>query len=152
MIRSVTFERTEYNTVPHRFEAGTPDIAGAIGLAAAVDYVEGTGLDRIKAYERELLAYATATLSSVPGVRIIGTAAEKAAIVSFVMEGIHPHDIGTIVDREGVAIRTGHHCCQPLMHRLGVDATARASFAFYNTYGEVDALAAALGLAREIFT
>jgi cysteine desulfurase/selenocysteine lyase len=151
MISSVTFERTEYNAVPYRFEAGTPNIAGAIGLAAAIDYVEAAGLDRIQAHEQELLSYATTALSSVPGVRIIGTAAEKAAILSFVMQGIHPHDIGTIVDREGVAIRTGHHCCQPLMQRLGVDATARASFAFYNTLGEVDALAAALGRVREIF-
>jgi cysteine desulfurase/selenocysteine lyase len=151
MISSVTFERTDYNSVPHRFEAGTPDIAGAIGLAAALDYVSSLGLDHVSAHERDLLAYATRKLSAVPGVRIVGQAAEKAAIVSFVMEGIHPHDIGTIVDGEGVAIRTGHHCCQPLMHRLGVDATARASFAFYNTMAEVDALAAALNRVREVF-
>ena len=151
MISSVTFERTDYNSVPYRFEAGTPDIAGAIGLAAALEYVTAVGLDRIRAHERDLLAYATACLSSVPGVRLIGPAGDKAAIVSFVMEGVHPHDIGTIVDRDGVAIRTGHHCCQPLMRRLGVDATARASFAFYNTPGEIDALAAALGHVREVF-
>jgi cysteine desulfurase / selenocysteine lyase len=151
MISSVTFERTDYNSLPYRFEAGTPDIAGAIGLAAALDYLSAIGLDRVAVHERELLAVATERLSGVPGVRIVGTAAEKAAIVSFVMDGIHPHDIGTIVDREGVAIRTGHHCCQPLMHRLGVDATARASFALYNTTAEVDALVAALHRVREIF-
>jgi len=151
MISSVTFERTDYNRIPYRFEAGTPDIAGAIGLAAALDYVTAVGLDRIHAHERNLLDYATSRLASVPGVRLVGAAAERAAIVSFVMDGIHPHDIGTIVDRDGVAIRTGHHCCQPLMHRLGVDATARASFAVYNTAAEVDALAAALEHVREVF-
>jgi cysteine desulfurase/selenocysteine lyase len=151
MISSVTFERTDYNTVPYRFEAGTPDIAGAIGLAAALDYVSSLGFDHISAHERELIAYATHALSAVPGVRIVGPTGEKAAIVSFVMDGVHPHDVGTIVDGEGVAIRTGHHCCQPLMHRLGVDATARASFAFYNTTDEVDALVAALYRVREMF-
>ena len=151
MISSVSFERTDYNSVPYRFEAGTPDIAGAIGLAAALDYVSSLGFDHVGAYERELLAYATHALSAVPGVRIVGPAGQKAAIVSFVMDGVHPHDIGTIVDGEGVAIRTGHHCCQPLMKRLGVDATARASFAFYNTTGEVDALVAALHRVRELF-
>jgi len=151
MISSVTFERTDYNSVPYRFEAGTPDIAGAIGLAAALDYVSSLGLDRVIAYERQLLAYATKRLSSVPGVSIVGTAAEKAAIVSFVMDGVHPHDIGTIVDGEGVAIRTGHHCCQPLMHRLGLVATARASLAFYNTLEEIEALVAALDRVREVF-
>jgi cysteine desulfurase/selenocysteine lyase len=152
MISSVTFERTDYNSVPYRFEAGTPDIAGAIGLAAALDYVSSLGFDHVGAYERELVAYASHALSTVPGLRIVGPPGEKAAIVSFVMDGIHPHDIGTIVDGEGVAIRTGHHCCQPLMGRLGVDATARASFAFYNTAGEVDALVAALHRVRELFT
>jgi cysteine desulfurase / selenocysteine lyase len=151
MISSVTFERTDYNRVPYRFEAGTPDIAGAIGLATALDYVSSVGLDRISAHERDLLAYATKRLSSVPGVRMVGTAPEKAAIVSFVMDGIHPHDIGTIVDRDGVAIRTGHHCCQPLMHRLGVEGTARASFACYNTFAEIDALVTALDRVREVF-
>jgi cysteine desulfurase/selenocysteine lyase len=151
MISSVTFERTDYNTVPYRFEAGTPDIAGAIGLAAALEYVSSLGLDRVMAHERDLLAYGKEKLSSVPGLRIVGTAPEKVAIISFVMDGIHPHDIGTIIDGEGVAIRTGHHCCQPLMQRLGVDATARASLAFYNTTGEIDALVAALHRVREVF-
>jgi cysteine desulfurase/selenocysteine lyase len=151
MISSVTFERTDYNRVPYRFEAGTPDIAGAIGMAAALDYVSSLGMDRVGAHERELLDYATRSLAAVPGVRIVGHAAQRAAIVSFVMDGIHPHDIGTIVDGEGVAIRTGHHCCQPLMHRLGLDATARASFALYNTAGEIDALADALNRVREVF-
>ncbi len=151
MIRSVTFEGTDYNTVPHRFEAGTPDIAGAIGLAAALDYVSSIGLERVSAHEGALLDYATTRLAGVPGLRVIGAAVDRAAIVSFVMDGIHPHDIGTIVDREGVAIRTGHHCCQPLMHRLGLEATARASFALYNTMGEVDALVAALERVREVF-
>ncbi len=151
MIASVTFEKTTYNAAPYRFEAGTPDIAGAIGLGAAIDYVSRIGLDAIARHEQELLEYATARLSRVAGVRLVGTARAKSAIVSFVMEGVHPHDIGTILDQDGVAIRTGHHCCQPLMHRLGVDATARASFAFYNTREEVDALVAALEKVREVF-
>ena len=151
MISSVTFERTLYKPPPHRFEAGTPDISGAIGLAAAVDYLTGIGLERIAAHEHELLEYATRTLAKIPGVRLIGTAGRKAAILSFVVDGIHPHDVATILDREGVAIRAGHHCCQPLMHRLGLAATARASLALYNTREEIDALAAALCRARDVF-
>ena len=151
MISSVTFERTLYNVVPHKFEAGTPNVAGAVGLAAAIDYLTAIGADRIEAHERELLAYGTEVLSRVPGLRLTGTAAEKAGILSFVLDGVHPHDIGTILDREGVAIRTGHHCCQPLMQRLGVPATARASLALYNTRDEVDALAGALLKVREVF-
>jgi cysteine desulfurase / selenocysteine lyase len=152
MISAVTFERTLYNVPPYKFEAGTPDIAGAIGLAAALEYVEAIGLDHVNAHENELLAYGTAALSQVPGLRLTGTAAHKAGILAFVLEGVHPHDIGTILDREGVAIRTGHHCCQPLMDRLGVPATARASLALYNTREEVDALARALDKVREVFT
>ena len=151
MIASVTFERSTWNELPHRFEAGTPHIAGAIGLGAAVDFIEGVGFDVIVAHERCLLAYATEALSAVPGLRLVGTAADKASILSFVIEGVHPHDIGTIVDAEGVAIRTGHHCTQPVMDRLGLPATARASLAMYNTTGEVDQLVAALARVRELF-
>ena len=151
MIRSVTFERTLFNTLPHKFEAGTPDISGAIVLGTAIGYLTQVGLDRIAAYEHELLEYGTDALSRIPGVRLMGTAKEKAGILSFVVDGVHPHDIGTILDRQGVAIRTGHHCCQPLMHRLAVPATARASLALYNTREEIDALAAALGNVREVF-
>jgi cysteine desulfurase/selenocysteine lyase len=152
MIKSVTFEKTTYNALPYKFEAGTPNIAGAIGLAAAVDYITGIGMDRISARERELLAYGTAALSAVPGLTLIGTAAEKSSVLSFVMDGVHPHDIGTVVDQEGVAIRTGHHCAQPLMQRLGIPATARASLALYNTREEIDALVAALQKVRQLFT
>jgi cysteine desulfurase/selenocysteine lyase len=151
MIKSVTFEKTTYNALPYKFEAGTPNIAGAIGLAAAVGYVTGIGMDRIAAHERELLAYGTAALSGVPGLTLIGTAAEKSSVLSFVMDGVHPHDIGTVVDQEGVAIRTGHHCAQPLMLRLGIPATARASLALYNTREEIDALVGALHKVRELF-
>ena len=151
MISSVTFERTLYNMVPYKFEAGTPNIAGAIGLAAALEYVDTIGLDRIAAHERELLAYGTDALSQIRGLRLTGTAAEKADILAFVLDGVHPHDVGTILDREGVAIRTGHHCCQPLMDRLGVPATARASLALYNTRGDIDALAAALDKVGQVF-
>jgi cysteine desulfurase/selenocysteine lyase len=151
MISSVTFERTVYKAPPHKFEAGTPHISGAIGLAAAIDYLTGIGLDRITIHERELLEYATGTLAQIPGVRLIGTAEHKAAILSFVLDGIHPHDVATILDREGVAIRAGHHCCQPLMNRLGLSATARASLALYNTREEIDALAAALRRACDVF-
>jgi len=151
MIKSVTFEKTTYNALPYKFEAGTPNIAGAIGLAAAVDYVTGIGLDRISAHERELLAHGTAALSGVPGLTLVGTAAEKSSVLSFVMDGVHPHDIGTVVDQEGVAIRTGHHCAQPLMQRLGIPATARASLALYNTREEIDALVAALHKVRQLF-
>jgi cysteine desulfurase/selenocysteine lyase len=151
MISSVAFERTRYADPPSRFEAGTPHIAGAVGLSAAIEYLCAIGFDRIATCERELLAYATGALSRVAGLRIIGTAAEKAGILSFALDGVHPHDIATILDREGVAIRAGHHCCQPLMDRLGVPGTARASLAFYNTRGDIDALAAALDRVREVF-
>jgi cysteine desulfurase/selenocysteine lyase len=151
MISSVTFERTTYNEVPHKFEAGTPHIAGAIGLGAAVDFISGVGFGAIAAHERRLLDHATAALSAVPGLRLIGTARQKASILSFVLDGVHAHDIGTIVDTEGVAIRTGHHCTQPVMDRFGVPATARASLAMYNTTEEIDRLVAALTKVREIF-
>jgi cysteine desulfurase/selenocysteine lyase len=151
MISSVTFEKTVYNVLPYKFEAGTPHIAGGIGLGSAVDYVSGIGLDAIAGYENELIEYATQGLSGVRGLRIIGTAKEKAAVLSFVLDGVHPHDIGTILDREGIAIRTGHHCCMPLMRRFGVPATARASLAFYNTKAEIDALARSLAKVRKVF-
>ena len=151
MIRSVTFEHTAYASAPHRFEAGTPHIAGAVGLAAAIDYLDAIGLDRIAAHEHDLLRAVTDAVARIPGVRIFGTAADKAAVLSFVLEGVHPHDIGTILDREGVAIRAGHHCCQPLMDRLGVPATARASLALYNTVEDIDRLSAALQTARGLF-
>jgi cysteine desulfurase/selenocysteine lyase len=151
MIATVTLERSTWNELPYKFEAGTPDIAGVVGLGAAIDYVNGVGLDEIGAHEQELLAYATHALESVEGVRIIGRARRKASILSFVMDGVHPHDIGTIVDREGVAIRTGHHCAQPVMDRFGVPATARASLAMYNTRAEVDALVDALARVRRMF-
>ncbi len=150
MILTVSFEKTSYNTLPYRFEAGTPNIAGAIALGVAVDYVESIGLDRIAAHEHDLLDYATARLLQVPGLSIIGTAPDKASLVSFVLGGIHPHDLGTILDAEGIAIRTGHHCAMPVMDFFDVPATARASFAFYNTRGEIDALVDALGTAREM--
>jgi cysteine desulfurase/selenocysteine lyase len=150
MILSVTFENTTYNQLPWKFEAGTPHIAGAIGLAAAIDYLENIGMARIAAYEHELLTYATERLSALPGLRIIGTAAEKAAVVSFTFEGIHPHDIGTILDTEGVAIRTGHHCAMPVMDFYKIPATARASMSFYNTFEEIDRLVAALEHARKL--
>jgi cysteine desulfurase/selenocysteine lyase len=133
MISSVTFEKTIYNKVPHKFEAGTPDIAGAIGLKTALEYLDGLGMDNIAAHEQELLAYATDAVSTIPGLRVIGTAKEKTGVLSLVMDGVHPHDIGTILDQEGIAIRTGHHCAQPVMERFGVEATARASFGLYNT-------------------
>ena len=150
MILAVSFERTLYNELPYKFEAGTPHIAGAIGLAEAIRYLETLGLARIAATEHELLRHATDRLSEFPGLRIIGTAPGKAAVVSFVLDGIHPHDIGTILDHEGVAIRTGHHCAMPVMEFFGVPATARASFAFYNTTAEIDRLLEALELAREV--
>ena len=151
MIANVTFEKTTYREPPARFEAGTPPIVEAIGLGAAIDYIEAIGMDRIAAHEQDLLTYATARLREIPGLRILGTAESKCAILSFVMDGVHPHDVGTIIDRAGVAIRAGHHCAQPLMERFGVPATARASFALYNTRAEVDALVAALGTVQEIF-
>jgi len=144
MIRTVTFEGSTWNDLPYKFEAGTPNIAGAIGLGAAIDFVKGIGFDAIGGHESMLLAEATAAVESVPGVRIVGTAKKKASVVSFVMDGIHPHDIGTVVDREGVAIRTGHHCAQPVMDRFCIPATARASFAMYNTVDDIHALVAAI--------
>jgi cysteine desulfurase / selenocysteine lyase len=150
MILSVTFEKTTYNQLPWKFEAGTPHIAGAIGLAAAIRYLENVGMSRIAAYEHGLLEYATERLPQVPGLRIIGTAARKAAVISFTLEGIHPHDIGTILDTEGVAIRTGHHCAMPVMDFFAIPATARASFAFYNTREEIDQLLAAIEHTRRL--
>jgi cysteine desulfurase/selenocysteine lyase len=151
MIRTVTFEKTTYNDLPYKFEAGTPDIAGGIGLGAAIDYVNHIGIENIEAYEHELLVYATEKVSRIPGLQIIGTAREKAAVISFVMEGIHPHDIGTVLDRQGIAVRTGHHCAQPVMDRYQIPATTRASFAFYNTKAEIDALIAGLYKVQEVF-
>jgi cysteine desulfurase / selenocysteine lyase len=151
MIRSVTFEKTEYNDIPYKFEAGTPNIAGAIGLGAALDYVRDVGIDAIEAHERALLAYATTRVSAIPGLRIIGTAKEKAGILSFTLEGVHAHDVGTILDHGGVAIRAGHHCAMPIMTRFGVAGTARASFALYNTCEEVDALVAGIERVRRMF-
>jgi cysteine desulfurase/selenocysteine lyase len=150
MISSVTFEKTTYNNVPHKFEAGTPDIAGVIGLGAAIAYIESLGLDAIGAHEHELLTYATSQLESVPGVRLVGTAREKASVVSFVMEGVHPHDIGTILDQEGIAVRTGHHCAQPVMDFFCIPATVRASFGLYNTKEEIDSLVQSIERVREI--
>jgi len=151
MISSVTFEKTTYNKLPHKFEAGTPNIAGGIGLGAAIQYLNQFDWDQVEAHEHDVLNYATERISAVPGVRLIGTAREKTAAVSFVIEGIHPHDVGTILDQEGIAIRTGHHCAQPLMQRFGIPATARASFGLYNTRAEVDALIAALRKVLEVF-
>jgi cysteine desulfurase/selenocysteine lyase len=151
MIRTVTFEKTTYNDLPYKFEAGTPNIAGGIGLGAALDYVMKIGMDRIAAYEHELLLYGTEALQRIPGLKLIGTAREKAAVLSFVMEGIHPHDIGTVLDRQGIAVRTGHHCAQPVMDWFHVPATTRASLAFYNTAAEIDALAAGLYNVKELF-
>jgi cysteine desulfurase/selenocysteine lyase len=151
MIRSVTFEKTTFNELPYKFEAGTPNIAGGIAFGAALDYVQSLGLPAIAAHEHDLLTYATAALSEIPGLRIVGTAREKAGVLSFVLDGVHPHDIGTVLDREGIAIRTGHHCAQPVMQRFGVPATARASLGLYNTRGEIDALAAALHKVRRMF-
>ncbi len=152
MIRSVTFDKTTYADLPDKFEAGTPHIAGAIGLGAAVDYLTALGFDKISNHESQLLDYGTAALSAIPGLQLIGTARNKASILSFVLEGAHPHDIGTIVDMEGVSIRTGHHCTQPLMDRFGIPATARASIAMYNTRQEIDQLVHALHRVREMFS
>ncbi|MCK5432955.1 MAG: cysteine desulfurase, partial [Gammaproteobacteria bacterium] len=151
MIKMVSFEETMYADLPFKFEAGTPHIAGVIGLGAAIDYVNAIGLDAITAYEHDLLEYATAKASGVEGLRLIGTAEKKVSILSFIMESIHPHDIGTILDHEGVAIRTGHHCTMPVMTHFNVPATARASFAFYNTFEEVDRLIEAIEKAKEVF-
>ena len=151
MIRSVTFAATEYNVIPHKFEAGTPHIAGAIGLGAAIDYVSGLGLDRIGAHEQSLLAYATERIGEFNSVRMYGTAKQKASILSFTVEGVHPHDVGTILDRQGIAVRAGHHCAQPVMDRFGIAATVRASFGLYNTVEDVDALAAGVATTLDIF-
>jgi cysteine desulfurase / selenocysteine lyase len=151
MISSVTFEKTLYNKLPHKFEAGTPHVSGAIGLGCALKYVNSLGLENIAAYEADVLAYATMILSKIPDLRLIGTAKEKASVLSFVLDGIHPHDIGTILDQEGIAIRTGHHCAQPVMQRFNIPATARASLALYNTREEIDALASGIQKVREVF-
>ncbi|MBI4195353.1 MAG: cysteine desulfurase [Betaproteobacteria bacterium] len=151
MILSVTFEKTTYNVIPHKFEAGTPPISQAIALGAAIDYLSAIGMERVCAHEGDLLDYATDQVNRMPGVRIIGTAGKKAAVLSFAVEGVHPHDVGTLLNEEGVAIRTGHHCAQPVMQRFKVPATSRASFAFYNTMDEVDALVAAIRKVQKIF-
>ena len=151
MISSVTFEKTTYNKVPHKFEAGTPDMAGAVGLKAALEYLDGLGMENTASHESKLLAYATDAITRIPGIRVIGTAREKTGVLSFVMDGVHPHDIGTILDQEGVAIRTGHHCAQPVMERFGVEATARASFGIYNTKPEIDALVRGIQKVKEVF-
>ena len=151
MILEVRFEGTTYNELPYKFEAGTPHMSGAVGLAAAIDYVDALGLEAIGHWEHVLLAHATARLSRIEGLRIIGTAADKAGLVSFVLDGVHPHDLGTILDEAGIAIRTGHHCAMPAIERFGVPATARASFGLYNTLDEIDRLADAVGRARDLF-
>jgi cysteine desulfurase / selenocysteine lyase len=151
MIRSVTFEKTIYAPIPSKFEAGTPHIAGGIGLGSAIDYLDGVGMEAINEYEQELLAYAMEAVGAIPGVRIFGTSKEKAGVISFSVEGVHPHDIGTILDQEGIAVRTGHHCAQPVMERFGVPAMARASLAFYNTREEIDALVAGIHKVKEVF-
>jgi len=150
MIASVTFEKTIYNSLPYKFEAGTPNIAGTLGLGAAIDYLNQLGFDRFAPYEHELLVYATEALAQIPDLRIIGTAKEKAAVISFVLDGLHPHDVGTVLDQEGIAVRTGHHCAQPLMERFQVPATTRASLAFYNTFEEVDALVKGIHKVKEL--
>ena len=152
MILSVTFEKTTYNTIPHKFEAGTPPIAAAIGLAAAVDYLSAIGMDAIAAHERALLDYATEQMVRLPGVHLIGTASHKAAVLSFIVDGVHPHDMGTLLNLEGVAVRTGHHCAQPVMQRFKLPATTRASFAFYSSMAEVDALIAGIRAAQKVFS
>jgi cysteine desulfurase/selenocysteine lyase len=151
MISSVAFERTVYNKVPHKFEAGTPDISGPIGLRAALDYIKRLGIENIERHEHELLEYATKRVSALPGIKLIGTAKKKAGVLSFVMDGVHPHDVGTILDQQGIAIRTGHHCAQPVMQRFGVPATARASFGLYNTKEEIDALVSGIKKVQEVF-
>ena len=151
MISSVTFEKTTYNKIPHKFEAGTPDMSGAVGLGAAIEYLKGLGMENIAAHEHELLRYATEIVAEIPSVRLFGAAREQVGVLSFVMDGVHPHDIGTILDQEGIAIRTGHHCAQPVMQRFGVDATARASFGLYNTREEIDKLVRGLEKVREVF-
>ena len=151
MIKSVSFEKTVYNDLPYKFEAGTPDIAGAIGLGAALEYLEGLGLDRVAAHEHALLVHGTERLSSLPGLRLVGTAREKASVLSFLVDGVHAHDVGSILDREGIAVRTGHHCAMPVMTRFGIAATARASLGLYNRVEDIDALVEGLAKVREIF-
>jgi len=151
MISSVTFEKTSYNKLPYKFEAGTPNVAGAIGLGTAIEYLNGLGIDNVAAYEHEVLGYSTEAISKIPGIRLIGTASQKAGVLSFVLEGVHQNDIGTILDQVGIAIRTGHHCAQPIMQRFGIPATARASFGLYNTKEEADALVAGIQKVREVF-
>ncbi|HLV81754.1 MAG TPA: cysteine desulfurase [Chthonomonadaceae bacterium] len=151
MIRSVTFEKTLYNDLPHKFEAGTPHIAGGIGLGAAIDYLEGLGMERIAAYEQQVLAYGMEQLTALPGLKMIGTARDKASVLSFILDDIHPHDVGTVLDTEGIAVRTGHHCAQPVMQRFGVPATVRASLACYNTQEEIDSLVRGLRKVKEVF-
>ena len=151
MISSVTFEKTTYNDLPYKFEAGTPDICGAIALGAALEYIDRLGMANVAAHEHELLDYATAKVGALPGVQLIGTAPVRAGVLSFVMDSVHPHDLGTILDREGVAIRTGHHCAQPVMDRFKIPATARASFAVYNTREDIDALVDGIRKAHEVF-
>ena len=150
MIKEVRFEGTTFADPPHKFEAGTPNIAGFVGLGAAVDYLTGLGMERIAATERELLAHATEAMKQIPGLRIIGEAADKAAVISFLIEGVHAHDLATMLDLEGVAVRSGHHCAHPLMQFYGVPATARASFAFYNTHEEIDRFVEAIGKVRKL--
>ncbi|MCW5602499.1 cysteine desulfurase [Nitrosomonas sp.] len=152
MITSVTFEKTTYNTIPYKFEAGTPPIAAAIGFGSAIEYLSKIGLDTIAAYEHELLSYATEQLEAIPGVRIIGNTRTKVAVISFTIEGVHPHDVGTLLNQEGIAVRTGHHCAQPIMQRYNIPATSRASFAFYNTKAEVDALVAGIQSVQKVFS
>jgi cysteine desulfurase / selenocysteine lyase len=151
MIKSVSFEKTVYNDLPYKFEAGTPDIAGAIGLGAALEYLDGLGLDRVAAHEHALLVHGTERLSALPGLRLVGTAREKASVLSFLIEGVHAHDVGSILDREGIAVRTGHHCAMPVMTRFGIAATTRASLGVYNTREDIDALVEGLAKVREIF-
>ena len=150
MILSVSFDHTEFNELPYKFEAGTPDVAGAVGLAAAISYLEGIGLEAIAAHEGELLRHATQAVAALPGARIVGEAREKAGVLSFNLGSIHPHDLGTVLDHQGVAIRAGHHCAMPVMEFFGISGTARASFAFYNTHREVDQLVAGLEVARRM--
>jgi cysteine desulfurase / selenocysteine lyase len=151
MILSVSFEKTTYNELPYKFEAGTPNISGAVGMAAAMDYIEGLGIEKIAAHEHKLLQLATRELERIPGIEIIGTAAHKAAVLSFTLKGVHPHDLGTILDTEGVAVRTGHHCAQPVMTFFGIPATARATFGVYNTERDVASLVAGIEKVREVF-
>jgi cysteine desulfurase/selenocysteine lyase len=151
MIQSVTFEKTTYNTLPYKFEAGTPDIAGVIGLGAAINYLNSIGIEAIEQHEHELLQYGTEALEDIPGLRLVGTARHKASVLSFVLEHVHPHDVGTVLDREGIAVRTGHHCAQPVMERFGVPATTRASLAFYNSKEDIDALVSGIYKVKEVF-